>query len=419
MIHHDLIIVGGGASGLMAAITAKDYGLDVAIVEGTDRIGKKILTTGNGRCNISNRGISHPFINYHSENNNFFDDALSSFTVEDTENFFLALGLPIVELKNKKLYPRSLQASSVVDIFRLAIKDKNIPLYTGCKIKDIHKKKKFILSTSNEEYNLFTCNKLVLACGGKSAVKTGSDGSGYNLAKSLGHSLIETMPGIVQLKLDAPYLKAISGVKFDGYATLLVNDKPIKKDFGEILFTDYGISGPPILQISGFASRALSGSKKVEVVVDMMPKESKESVSDFIENHLAIFSHRPISDALIGIINKKLIPTILKCANVLNIHTPCYDLTWKEKSNLISLLKEWKFNCIGTNGFNQAQVTIGGVNTKEVYPDTLESKIVKDLYFCGEILDVDGDCGGFNLQWAWSSGYFVAEKIYTNSQKRK
>ncbi|MBU5454290.1 NAD(P)/FAD-dependent oxidoreductase [Caproiciproducens sp. MSJ-32] len=419
MIHHDLIIVGGGASGLIAAITAKDYGLDVAIIEATDRIGKKILTTGNGRCNISNRGISFPFINYHSENNNFFNNALASFTVQDTENFFLTLGLPIIELQNKKLYPRSLQASSVVDIFRLAIKDKNIPLYTNCKIKDVHKKKKFILSTSNDEYSLFTCNKLILACGGKSAVKTGSDGSGYNLAKSLGHSIIEPIPGIVQLKLDAPYLKAISGVKFDGYATLLVNNEVIRKEFGEILFTDYGISGPPILQISGFASRAISKGKKVEILVDMMPKESKEDVANFIENHLAIFSYRSISDSLIGIINKKLIPTILKCAEIQNIHIPCYELTWKEKNNLIHLLKEWKFNCIATNGFNQAQVTIGGVNTKEVNPNTLESKIVKDLYFCGEILDVDGDCGGFNLQWAWSSGHFVAENIYASLLNKK
>ena len=221
MIHHDLIIVGGGASGLMAAITAKDFGLDVAILEGTDRIGKKILTTGNGRCNISNKTISFPFFSYHSENSGFFSKTLSNFTVEDTENFFLSLGLPIIELKNGKMYPKSLQASSVVDILRFAIEDRGIPLYTDCKVKDIHKGKIFKLSTGNEDKKLFTCDKLILACGGKSAVKTGSDGSGHNLAKSLGHTIVKTIPGIVQLKLDSPYLKSISGVKFDGYATLL------------------------------------------------------------------------------------------------------------------------------------------------------------------------------------------------------
>ncbi|MDZ4906950.1 NAD(P)/FAD-dependent oxidoreductase, partial [Clostridium perfringens] len=146
MIHHDLIIVGGGASGLVAAITAKDFGLDVAIVEGTDRIGKKILTTGNGRCNISNRNISFPFLSYHSENTGFFSNVLSNFDINDTENFFLSLGLPIIELQNGKVYPRSLQASSVVDILKLALEDRNIPLYTNCKVKDIHKKKIFKLS---------------------------------------------------------------------------------------------------------------------------------------------------------------------------------------------------------------------------------------------------------------------------------
>ena len=151
MIYHDLIIVGGGASGMFAAITAKDFGLDVAILEGTDRVGKKILTTGNGRCNISNRNISFPFFTHHIENTQFFSNALSDFSVEDTENFFLSLGLPLVELKNGKMYPKSLQASSVVDILRLSLEDRNIPVYTDCKVKVIHKDKKFKLSTSNEE----------------------------------------------------------------------------------------------------------------------------------------------------------------------------------------------------------------------------------------------------------------------------
>ena len=411
MIHHDLIIVGGGASGLFAAINAKDLGLDVAIIESNDRVGKKILTTGNGRCNISNNTISFPFFNYHSENSGFFTKALSSLSVEDTKNIFLSLGLPIIELKNGKLYPKSLQASSVVDILRLALEDRSIPLYTECKVKSIHKDKKFKLSTSNEDKKLFTCNKLILACGGKSAVKTGSDGTGYNLAKSLGHSIINTIPGIVQLKLNSPYLKSISGVKFDGFATLLVDDEPIRKELGEILFTDYGISGPPILQLSGHVSKALLNNKKVEILVDMMPEEDYKEIENFIECHFGLLSHRPVIDSLIGVVNKKLIPTILKASNITNLHIPCYELTWEDKKNLINILKSWKFTCVDTNGFNQAQVTIGGINTKEVNSDTLESKLVKNLYFSGEILDVDGDCGGFNLQWAWSSGYFVANNI--------
>ena len=309
-LHHDLIIVGGGASGLIAAITAKDFGIDVAIVEGTDRIGKKILTTGNGRCNISNNCITPPFINYHSSNPNFPFTALDKLSLEDTKNFFLSLGLPIIALPTGKLYPQSLQASSVVDILKMAIEDRNIPLYTNCKIKDIHKGKNFKLSTTNEEYKLFTANKVVLACGGKTAPKTGSDGSGYNLAKSFGHSITPLLPGIVQLKLDYPSLKALSGVKFDGYATLLVDNEIVKKDFGEILFTDYGISGPPILQISALASQSIFNKKKTEVVVDLLPNYSKEDLEDFLECHFVLLSHRPIINALIGVIHKKLIPIL-------------------------------------------------------------------------------------------------------------
>lgn len=411
MIHHKLLIVGGGAAGLMAAVTAKDFGIDVAILEGTDRIGKKILATGNGRCNISNISIAEPFVNFHSNNDNFFYDTLKSFSVRDTIDFFLSLGLPIVELQSSKLYPQSLQASSVVDIFKLALEDRNIPVYTNCKVKDIHKDKIFKLSTSNEEFKLFTCDKLLLTCGGKTAPKTGSDGSGYYLGKKLGHTSIEQVPGIVQLKLDYPHLKSLSGVKFDGYASLLIDGKEEKRYFGEILFTDYGISGPPILQLSGFASQAIARNKKVEIVVDMLPKYSLEELEDFIECHFAILSHRPVIDALIGVINKKLIPTVLKQSKISNIHMPCYELDWKEKKSLLNTLKAWKFTCTGTNDFNQAQVTIGGIDTKDVYPETLESKLISNLYFAGEVLDVHGDCGGFNLQWAWSSGHRAAECI--------
>lgn len=411
MIYHDLIIVGGGASGMTAAIVAKDFGLDVAIVEGTDRVGKKILTTGNGRCNISNRCVAEPFINYHSNCDNFFSSVLSQFGVDDTLNYFLSLGLPIVPLKGGKLYPQSLQASSVVDILKMSLEDRNIPLYTGCKIKDIHKDKIFKLSTNNDEYKLFTCENLILACGGKSAPKTGSDGSAYNLAKNLGHSITKLLPGIVQLKLDYNHLKALSGVKFDGYAKLFVNDEEVKEDFGEILFTDYGISGPPILQISALASKATSTGKKTEVVVDLMPNYTKDELIDFLECHFAILSHRPILNAFIGVINKKIISVLLKECGITDLHMPCYELSWKEKNKLIQTLKSWKFTCTGTNDFNQAQVTIGGVTASEINPDTLESKIVPNLHFAGEIMDVHGDCGGFNLQWAWSSGYVAAKSI--------
>ena len=411
MIYHDNIIVGGGASGLMAAIVAKDLGKDVAILESTDRVGRKILTTGNGRCNISNAKVASPFINYHSQNDNFFNFCLENFNIDDTKNLFLSLGLPLTQLENGRLYPQSFQASSVVDILRLALEEKNIPVYTNCKVETIHKDKCFNISTNNEEHPLFTCNKVVLACGGKSAVKTGSDGSGYGLAKKLGHSLVPTLPAIVQLKLKYDHLKALSGIKFDGAASVVVNNDVIRCEKGEILFTDYGISGPPILQISRIASISLYEKKNVKIVVDMMPESSQDDIDNFIYGHLAMLSHRSISNALIGVVNKKLIPIFLKDLGIQNIHTPCCELDWKYTDLISKRLKKWEFECIDTNGFNSAQLTQGGINTKEVDDKTLESKITKGLFFCGEILDVNGDCGGFNLQWAWSSGALIGNSL--------
>ena len=191
--------------------------------------------------------------------------------------------------------------------------------------------------------------------------------------------------------------------------SILVNDKLTCSDVGEVLFTDYGISGPPIMQLSSYASKALNNGSKVTIRVDMLPDESKEDVENFFATHFSIFSYREISSALIGVINKKLISTVLKDVGINDIHLPCSNIDWKYINKLIDTFKQWDFNCIGTNGFPNAQVTVGGINTCEVDNLTLESKLVKDLYFCGEILDVHGDCGGFNLQWAWSSGYLAAK----------
>lgn len=225
----------------------------------------------------------------------------------------------------------------------------------------------------------------------------------------MGHSIIEPIPGIVQLKLDYPYLKALSGVKFDGSASILVDNKVIRTEFGEILFTDYGISGPPIMQLSSYASKALYENLNVIIRIDMFPLESKDDIESFFTTHFSMFGHREISTALIGVINKKLISTILKDVGIKDIHIPCSSIDWRTTSKLIDKFKRWDFKCIGTNGFNNSQVTVGGVNTSEINNISLESKLVKNLYFCGEILDVHGDCGGFNLQWAWSSGYLAAK----------
>ena len=403
---HSLIIIGGGAAGLTAALMAKDLGIDVAVIEGSDRVGKKILTTGNGRCNISNENID---INrYHSEDSYFPKHTLDSFSKKDTEDFFAYLGMPLVTLDGGKMFPMSLQASSVLDLLRFSLEEKNIPVYINTKVKEITKEDNIfkIYCTDNVTYH---SEKLIIATGGKSAPKTGSDGSGYTLAKQLGHSIISPVPALVQLKLNYIRLKALSGVKFDGYAEIYINDNAVQKEFGEILFTDYGISGPPILSLSRAASYGLSKNYKVSLTIDMLPNITCEDLPEFLENHWSVFGGRSIHDSFIGIINKKILPIILKEAKIEDINKPCCNLDWKEKNSIYALLKKWEFEVSGTNSFANAQVTAGGINTKEVNPETLESNITPSLYFAGEVLDVDGDCGGFNLQWAWSSGAIAAK----------
>ena len=398
---HSLIIVGGGAAGLTSALIAKDSGLDVAIIEGTDRIGKKILTTGNGRCNISNENINTN--RYHSENPYFAGYTLDSFNLVQTIDFFNRLGIPLVTLDGGKMFPMSLQASSVIDILRFAIEEKHIPVYTNKKAKEITKNNNgFKISTTGND--TYECDMLIIATGGKSAPKTGSDGSGYTLAKQLGHSVTSLVPALVQLKLNYNRLKALSGVKFDGYAELFINGESVQKEFGEILFTDYGISGPPILQLSRAVSYGLSKNSKVSLKIDMLPTITCENLKEFLENHWSVFGSRSLLNSFIGIIHKKIIPIILKQANIEDFHKPCSDLKSEEKNAIYALLKQWQFEVSGTNSFSNAQVTAGGINTKEINPQTLESNLVTNLFFAGEILDVDGDCGGFNLQWAWSSG---------------
>lgn len=402
---HEILVIGGGASGIVAAIVSKDMGSDVAILEGSDRIGKKILTTGNGRCNITNENLD--LNKYHSDNKDFPKATLEIFDQNKTIDFFYSLGLSLTTLDHGKMYPLSLQASAVLDVFRFALEERCLPLYFDTKVVDIKKiKNHFQVSTSNDL--IFECNKIILCTGGKSAPNTGSDGSGFNLAKALGHNLIPAVPALVQLKLSYKGLKSLSGIKFDGSVHLYVGDKFTREETGEILYTDYGISGPPILQLSRIAAYNLRKGHSVFLKIDMIPNISKKNLKNLLENYWGTFYYRSVTNSFIGLINKKIISTLLKQAGVIDIHKPCCDLTWEEKDSIINLIKNWCFQVTDTNSFANSQVTAGGIDTNGVDSITLQSKLIPGLFFAGEVLDVDGDCGGYNLQWAWSSAYIAA-----------
>ena len=398
-----VIVVGGGASGMVAAIVAKRNGADVTLLERNDRVGKKLLSTGNGRCNYTNTTINvgNLLENYHSDNPKFIYNALYNFDVYQAIDFFEKLGItPTIE--DNKVFPNSFQASSVLDILRYEIENLGIELFTDAYVVEIKKYKNFILKLKDKR--TFESDSVILATGGMAMPASGSDGNGYGLAKYFGHKLIDTFPGLVQLNLEGNIFKQLKGIKFPGVAKLYLNNRCIMEDRGDILFTDYGISGPPILQITRTALDYLRKNEDVRLRVSTITNRNKNELIQYLTNRFEIMPNKTIQEGLIGLIHKRMIIPILKDINV-DKDRNVLKLSTEDLEKLANILTSWEFKIIGSQGWGQAQVTAGGIDTKDIDDKTMESKLVKGLFIVGELLDVDGDCGGFNLQWAWSSGY--------------
>ena len=383
-----ICIVGGGAAGLCAAISAKRKGADVLLVERLPRVGKKILATGNGRCNITNTDITYD--NYHGDSD-FAFKVLSEFGRDEALDFLSSIGIVCTESENGKMFPKSLQATSVLDLLRAEIQRLGIETVTGFCVKEIKKEKnQFVLSSETEK---IFAGKVILACGGYAAPSFGTDGIGARLSKSLGHTVTPVYPALVQLKTEKPP-GALKGVKHFCMAHLYIEGKKVKSKWGEVLFTEYGLSGPPIFDLSREASVAVSNNIKTEISLELI-SDDFNSLKQTLDKRKKDFPDLTGENFLNSIIHKKIGFEIVKKTS---------DI--KETA---ALLKNWRHRITGTMGFKNAQVTAGGVLCSEVYPETLMSKKVKGLYFAGEILDVDGDCGGYNLQWAWSSGVLAGE----------
>lgn len=397
-----VVVIGGGAAGLMAAIIAGRRGAQVTILEQMQRVGKKILATGNGRCNLSN--INTSLDRYHGENIEFATTAFKTFDVNMTLNFFEGLGISCRTEEDGKIYPFSSQASSVIDVLRYELQRLNIEERCECEVKKIISKNNEFTLVMKDETKVVG-DRVIIATGGKANANLGSTGTGYKLVTDLGHAMVNTFPALVQLKLNFQHLKALAGVKFIGSASIVSRDEIVKTEKGEILFTDYGISGPPILQLSRCAGEEIRRGVKVFLKLDMFPEYSRDEVLEIIKRKIRRDNNMPLDFSFVGFLNKKLIPTVLKASNINDIHRLCSDITNEEIEAIGKLLKNWDIEITGTQPFRDAQVTAGGIAVKDIDNLTMESKIVRHLYFCGEILDIDADCGGFNLQWAWTSGY--------------
>ena len=394
----DVIIIGGGASGMMAALAAAENGRSVLLLERQSRVGRKLLATGNGRCNLTNYNTSPA--RYHGEDGGFCAYALRAFDVGSTLQYFASLGLLTVNEDSGRVYPMSNMAGSVLDVLRYGLEHPRIEVRTGQVVTAVKPAAEGF--TVRTETDAFTAGKLILAAGGCAGSKVGGVMDGYRLAKALGHHRTALYPSLVQLKTDPTYPRALKGVKAECGITVLRGGQTVAENRGEVLFTEYGVSGPAIFDIS----RAVAtGGEGLVCALDFFPDWDLREVLDWLRMRRQTMQAHEASTLLVGSCHTRLGQMLCKAAGFTS--QPAADLTDSDLERIARQAKHFALPITGTCGFDQAQVTAGGLCTDEFDPETMGSRLVPGLYACGEVLDVDGDCGGFNLQWAWSSGHLA------------
>lgn len=396
---YDVAIIGAGPAGIMSAISARRNGSSVILIEKNDAIGRKILATGNGRCNITNRFAKVE--NYHGSNPEFIRTVLSAFDQHETMKFFEELGLILKEEDRGRMFPRTNQASSVVDILAHELEKLKVEIKLNSEVKKIEKDESWKITLSNSE--VINSEKLILTTGGKAAHQFGSSGDGLFWSKNLGISIEQIYASLVPVETKEEWVKQIQGLKVDAQATFFVDDEIVSQRSGDLIFTHYGLSGPAIMSQSRFIAPYVD-NKDVRVELDFMKDNTAKDLDEMLSKIFNAAGHKTIKSALVGMVPTNLIAVILDEADIFDTKKVA-EISKVERSAIVRNLKSLTFHIAKLRPLKEAQVTRGGISTDEVDPNTLESKKVKDLFFAGEILDVDGDSGGFNLQWAWSSGY--------------
>ena len=391
----DTIIIGGGAAGMAAAIAAAEAGGRVTLIERQSRVGRKLLATGNGRCNLSNRAAGDG-THYHGEQPGFSRAVLARYGVEDTLAWFRALGLITAEEPDGKLYPYSNMAGSVLDVLRFALERPGITIRCGERVTALRRERGgFAVETETDRLR---AGRVILAAGGCAGAKLGGVTDGYQLAAALGHSRTALHPALVQIKTDPTYPRALKGVKADAAVHLLRGRECLAETRGEILFTEYGVSGPAIFELSRAAA---TGGEGLRLSLDLLSGWTEAETAAWLRaRRRAGLSET--AQLLTGTLHTRLGQTVCRAAGFTN--QPPETLTDGDLDRIARSLRGFSLPVTGVCGFDQAQVTAGGLRTAEFDAETLESRLVPGLFAIGEVLDVDGDCGGFNLQWAWSSG---------------
>ncbi|HZJ78071.1 MAG TPA: NAD(P)/FAD-dependent oxidoreductase [Clostridia bacterium] len=401
---YDVAVIGAGASGLCAAINCArgNENSNIIVIEHLQRVGKKILATGNGRCNLTNINASeHPYNNFA-----FAQHALNKFNVEKTLAFFESLGLFTVTDNEGRVYPMSNTAASVLDVLRFEVSRLGIETLCGFHVDNVQfKNDKYIINDK------IVASRVIIACAGKAAPSHGSDGSGFEILKKLGYNITTLSPALVKLKTERDKIKPLKGIRAKVDLEVIINDKPCAKSSGEILFTDYGVSGIAAMDTSRCVAQHFANDKSGEckLIIDFAPSFNKEEITDILKSIITHNPNLPIETVLIGVVPKAVCVAVCKTVGLSGLSKPVKTLDSSFVEKVAETLKRFELNVVGTKGYVSAQVTAGGVDVNQFNQKTLESKKHKGLYCCGEILDVDGSCGGFNLQWAWSSGLLAGE----------
>ncbi|WP_310439662.1 NAD(P)/FAD-dependent oxidoreductase [Sulfuricurvum sp.] len=401
-----IAIIGGGASGLMAALAAARSGANVTIYEHNSSVGKKILASGNGRCNIINTaasaddyaGMDTPFVTY----------ALKQLSFAYFEKFCHSIGLLLDIKDDGRCYPLSNEAKSVLIALKSAVNEAGVKIITDSKVTAITKNDSHFNVQTDQDKQRY--NNVLIATGSEAAPQLGATADGYAFARSFGHEILPTYPSLVQLHLNSKNHHKMAGVKTVAEVTLIIDGKSNTKVTGDILFAAYGISGLAILDISQRTSHALLHKQRVSISLNLLPRYDRGELASIIEKVFASVPKHDIHTALCGLLPAKIVTYLLEDAAITQ-NTTVSSLTPKESKKLAHLIGEWKFEVIDTHGFKHAEVSGGGVSTAQVNNKTMESKIVEGLYFAGEVLDIVGRRGGYNFNFAWASGMIAGKEM--------
>lgn len=398
----DIAIIGGGAAGMMAGIFASQKRKSVLIVEKNLKLGRKILATGNGRCNVTNK-LADKY-HYHGASPDFIEKVLAGFNPHQVMKFFGHLGVLLREEDNGRIFPRTNQAETVVNALASELNASNVKIILGNPVSLVARiKNSFQVTLKNSE--VFLADKLIITTGGKASEKYGAAGDGYKWLENFGHHITPFFPALVPLEITERWLKNLQGLKVEGKISVLVGGKISAEKTGEVLFTHYGLSGPTIMSFAGQIAPVLA-AHPVKIALDLFPEETKINLDKKIEQIFLSNRKKTVKNALAGFAPANFIAVLLTNINI-KPEKKAAEISKTERLKIAEGFKNTLLTVSGVRSFAEAQVTAGGVDTKEVNPETLESKIIPGLYLAGEILDVNGDSGGFNLQWAWSSGHLA------------